>query len=64
MLTVTKIRLYPDDKQVEKLAKSLEAKRLIAVGMTGTANGGNVRSKAGRKSSVCSVAIEVRSPVL
>lgn len=43
---------------------ALEAQRIIAVGMTGTANRGNVRSKAGRKSSVCSVAVEVRSPVL
>ncbi len=43
---------------------ALEAQRLIAAGIAGTANRGNVRNKAGRKSSVCSVAIEVRSSVL
>ncbi len=43
---------------------ALEAQRLIAAGIAGTANRGNVRNKSGRKSSVCSVAVEVRSSVL
>ena len=43
---------------------AFEAQRIIAVGMTGTANRGNVRHSGGRKSSVRAVAVEVRSPVL
>ncbi len=43
---------------------ALEAQRLIAAGIAGTANRGNVRNKPGRKSSVRSVASDVRSPVL
>ena len=43
---------------------ALEAQRMIAAGIAGTASRGNVRNKAGRKSSICSVANEARSPVL
>lgn len=43
---------------------ALEAKRMIAAGTAGTASRGNVRNKTGRKSSICSVANEARSPVL
>jgi putative transposase len=43
---------------------ALEAQRLIAAGIAGTANRGNVSNKPGRKSSVSSVSVEVRSPVL
>lgn len=43
---------------------ALEAQRMIAAGTAGTASRGNVRNKTGRKSSVCSVANEARSPVL
>lgn len=43
---------------------ALEAKRMIAAGIAGTASRGNVRNKTGRKSSICSVADEARSPVL
>ena len=43
---------------------ALEAQRIIAVGMTGTANRGNVSHGGGRKSSVHAVAVEVRSSVL
>ncbi len=39
-----------------------EAQRLIAAGIAGTASRGNVRNKTGRKSSICSVADEARSP--
>lgn len=41
-----------------------EAQRMIAAGIAGTASRGNVRNKAGRKSSICSVANEARSSVL
>lgn len=43
---------------------ALEAQRMIAVGMTGTANGGTVSRGRGRKSSVHAGAVEVGSPVL
>lgn len=43
---------------------ALEAQRMIAAGIAGTASRGNVRNKTGRKSSICSVANEARSPVL
>ncbi len=43
---------------------ALEAKRMIALGIACTANRGNIRNKAGRKFSVCSVVAEVRSHVL
>lgn len=43
---------------------ALEAKRMIAAGIAGTASRGNVRNKVGRKSSICSVANEARSSVL
>lgn len=39
-----------------------EAQRMIAAGIAGTASRGNVRNKTGRKSSICSVADEARSP--
>ena len=41
-----------------------EAQRMIAAGIAGTASRGNVRNKTGRKSSICSVADEARSPSL
>jgi len=40
---------------------ALEAQRIIAAGIAGTASRGNVRNKAGIKSSICSVANEARS---
>lgn len=43
---------------------ALEAQRLIAAGIAGTANRGTVSQVRGRKSSVLARAIEVRSPVL
>lgn len=43
---------------------ALEAQRMIAVGMTGTANRGTVSHGRGRKSSVHAGAVEVGSPVL
>ena len=42
----------------------LEAHRMIAAGIAGTANRGNVSRGKGRKSSVLAVAVEVRSLVL
>lgn len=42
----------------------LEAQRMIAAGIAGTANRGNVSRGKGRKSSVLAVAVEVRSLVL
>jgi len=40
---------------------ALEAQRMIAAGIAGTANRGNVRHGSGRKSSVHAAAVEVRS---
>jgi putative transposase len=42
----------------------LEAQRMIAAGIAGTANRGNVSRGKGRKSSVLAVAVEVGSPAL
>jgi len=41
-----------------------EAQRMIAAGIAGTANRGNVSRGKGRKSSVLAVAVEVGSPCL
>ena len=43
---------------------ALEAQRMIAAGIAGTANRGNVSHGRGRKSSVHAAANEIRSPVL
>lgn len=41
---------------------ALEAQRLIAVGMTGTANRGNVSNKVGRKSSIVQLPLTLEAP--